>query len=131
MSKEQKDIVTEINVEETQNKQSFEANVETSFFYTLDKFINSLDNNVIFYDIQKKYENINLSNNDTAIKKSLALFLDDEKFVNSILKKYNITIFDLFKILYTKYNSLFKGPYIKKIKKIITDKKYENNGIRL
>lgn len=131
MSKEQEDIVTEINIGETQNKQSFESNVETSFFYTLDKFINSLDNNSIFYDIQKKYENINLSNNDTVIKKSLALFLDDEKFVNSILKKYNITIFDLFKILYTKYNSLFKGPYIKKIKKIITDKKYENNGIRL
>lgn len=126
MSKEQENITPE-----TQSAQSFEANVETSFFYTLDKFINSLDNDVIFYDIQKKYENINLSNNDTAIKKSLALFLDDEKFVNSILKKYNITVFDLFKILYTKYNSLFKGPYIKKIKKIITDKKYENNGIRL
>ena len=131
MSKKQENIATEINIEETQNKQSFESNIETSFFYTLDKFINSLDNNSIFYDIQKKYENIDLSNNDTVIKKNLALFLDDEKFVNSILKKYNITIFDLFKILYAKYNSLFKGPYIKKIKKIIADKKYENNGIRL
>jgi hypothetical protein len=46
MNNEQENIISE-----TQNTQSFETNVETNFFYTLDKFINSLDNNKIIFEI--------------------------------------------------------------------------------
>ena len=104
--------------------QSVESSVDTSFFYTSDKYINSLDNERIFLTIQSRYSEINANNTDSTIKKNIAFFLNDEQFVQYILDYYGLTIYDLFKLLYKQYGSLFKGPYIKKIKKVLANKQY-------
>lgn len=110
--------------QETESIKTLESNVDTSFFYTNDKFINSFDNVEIIAAIQNRYKNLNEQNSDSVIKKEIVHFLDDEKFVEHILNFYNITIFDLFKIIYKQYSSIFKGPYLKKIRKTLSDKKY-------
>ena len=104
--------------------QSFEYNVDTSFFYTSDKFINALDNEAIISQIQKKYPDLSDKSTDSVIKKNIVKFLDDEQFVESVLEFYNLTIFDLFKLFYKLYGAVFKGMYLVKIRKVISDKKY-------
>ena len=95
------DIVIEEAESQTANPNStLEYNVETSFFYTSDKFINAIDNDNILKEIQKKYPDLSEKNTDGAIKKNIIKFLDDEQFVESVLNFYNLSIFDLFKLLY-------------------------------
>ena len=50
--------------------------------------------------------------------------LNDVDFIESILSFFNITIYDLFKVLYNKFGSLFKGQYLKKVKSVIDGKRY-------
>lgn len=127
--KQLKKVVKQENISENDQGQnvsssSVEYCVETSFFYTSDKFINSLDNDSIMHTIQSKYENVHVDNTDSIIRKNIVLFLNDESFVEYILQHYNITILDLFKLLYQQFSSLFKGPYLKKIRKTISNKRY-------
>lgn len=122
------EVETTIEIEETTTEtvtnQGLESNVETSFFYTNDKFINQMDDNVFYDLIISKYPNLNLSNADTILKKTLAQFLEDEEFVEYILEFYNISIYDLFKVLYRMYGALFNTLYSKKIRSIIETKNY-------
>lgn len=104
--------------------ESFEYNVDTSFFYTNDKFINALDNDAIISQIQKKYPDLSDKSTDSVIKKNIVKFLDDEQFVESVLEFYNLSIFDLFKLFYKLYGAVFKGMYLVKVRKVISDKKY-------
>lgn len=128
MKQIKKDVKQEDISENSQNQNvsssSLEYNVETRFFYTSDKFINSLDNDSIMRTIQSKYENVHVDNTDSIIRKNIVFFLNDESFVEYILQHYNITILDLFKLLYQQFSSLFKGPYLKKIRKTISNKQY-------
>ena len=52
------------------------------------------------------------------------MMLDDSDFVEHILAFFNFTIYDLFKLMYNKFGSLFKGPYLKKVKSAIDGKRY-------
>lgn len=62
-------------------KSSFENDIDTSFFYTNDKFINTLDNDVVISEIQKKYPELSSKNADGIIKKHLTYFLEDEEYI--------------------------------------------------
>lgn len=111
--------------------QSFEHIVDTSFFYTSDKLINSLDNDVIISQIQKKYPDLSDKSTDSVIKKSIIEFLADEQFVESVLEFYSLSIFDLFKLFYKLCGAaVFKGMYLDKIRKVISDKKYASVSAR-
>ena len=118
----------ELDVLEQEEPQStnsqLEYNVETSFFYTSDKFINAIDNDNILKEIQKKYPELSDKNTDGAIKKSILKLLDDDKFVEQLLEYYNLSVFDLFKLLYKMFSSVFKGMYLVKVRKTIAGKKY-------
>ena len=52
------------------------------------------------------------------------MMLDDSDFVEHILAFFNLTIYDLFKLMYNKFGSLFKGPYLKNVKSAIDGKRY-------
>ena len=112
------------------DSKTFESAVDTSFFYTSDKFINSLDNNEIIKKIQTKYPNLSIKSTDSVIKKNILHFVEDEKFVESILDYYSLNIFELFKILYSKYSPIFKGMYLTKLRKILQNKKYADANRR-
>lgn len=118
------------DIDATKPKNTFENDVETSFFYTNDKFINALDNETIIKEIQKKYPDLNEKNTDGIIKKNIVRFLEDEKYVNTILEFYNLTIFDLFKMLYKSFSTIFKGMYLVKIRNAISNKKYVKLPVR-
>lgn len=115
---------SEANAQAQSSTASFEADVQHSFFYTDSKFIEQLDNTDIMAAILKRYPFLGQEQTDSVIKKNLILFLNDDKFVEYIIDYYNISIYDLFKLLYGQFGSIFKGPFLKKVKNTIDGKKY-------
>lgn len=95
-----------------------------SFFYTNDKTLNDLDTQDIVISISRKYPDFNPSNDDSLVKKTFKEILDNDQFMEYILTFYNINIFDLFKILYRNFSSIFKGQYLKKIRDQLATKTY-------
>ena len=109
---------------EDKNNIAFESKVNTSFFCTNDRAFERIDNNEIFQYISSQYENLNQSNEDAIIKKTIIVMLNNENFISNMLDYYGITIQDIFKILYGQYSGIFKGPYLKKIRGIVESKHY-------
>jgi len=58
--------------------QAVDTAVENSFFYTNDKFINSLDTEDVMAYAKEHYPNLSTSSTDTMIKKSLNAMLDND-----------------------------------------------------
>ena len=104
--------------------ESLETAVNSSFFYTNDKALDTIDNAEILKTITAKFEGLSTDNTDSVIKKALIEFLQNERYVTKILKFYHITIFELFKLFHKNYASIFKGPYLKKLKKELENKSY-------
>ena len=112
------------NEEQQLGTGAFETDVETSFFYTSDKFFNKLDDTEIFNTLCEQYPQLQ-SEEDSALKKAFIQLLNDESFVEQVLSYYNITVYDFFKLIYSQYSSIFKGPYLKKIKSELASKRYK------
>ena len=102
MKKKKKESNQEISLAAEQEEESFcndriastfESSVESSFFYTNDKFIIQLDDAEIFKSVQAKYPQLNSTNDDSVIKKQIAAFLDDDEFVQQLMNFYGCTIF--------------------------------------
>ena len=108
---------------------AFESDVETSFFYTSDKFFNKLDDIEIFNTLCEQYPQLQ-SEEDSTVKKTFIQLLNDELFVEQVLSYYNITIYDFFKLIYSQYSSIFKGPYLKKVKSELASKRYKMQSRR-
>lgn len=51
-------------------------------------------------------------------------FLADSKFMEGLLKKYSMTIFDFFKFLFRMDSSIYKGNFVQKVQKVISHRKY-------
>ena len=109
---------------EQEGQQTIESVVNQSFFYTSDKFFDQIDANEIKASIIKTYPKLSTDNTDSVIKKTLIEMLNNEDFMTGLLNFYNITIFELFKILHTTYSSIFKGTYLKKVKANLSGKSY-------
>lgn len=103
---------------------SFESDIQHTFFYTDNKFFENLDTKEIMKTILKKYPLLSQEQTDVIIKKQIVLFLNDVSFIEYLMEFYNLTVYDLFKILYKQYGSIFKGPFLKKIKTQLDGKKY-------
>ena len=52
------------------------------------------------------------------------MFLNDATFIEYLMEFYNLTVYDMFKILYMSYGSIFKGPFLNKVKNQLAGKKY-------
>lgn len=122
------DIISDCKIEEIKiTNHSLDSNVETSFFYTNDKFINSIDNIDIITVILEKYPSLNGQNTDSVLKKTIIQILEDDEFIEYILNYYNMSIYDFFKVLYKQFGTIFSGIYLKKVKKTIENKNYAKN----
>ena len=76
--------------------------------------------------IQVKYPNfMRYDTNDVETKKTLIALFQDKPFVDEFLKFYNISIQEFFKFIFRNEMSVFKGPYISKVSKILKDAGYE------
>ena len=128
-----KQAQTQEQASESSNEQisssAFESDVETSFFYTSDKFFNKLDDIEIFNTLCEQYPQLQ-SEEDSTVKKTFIQLLNDELFVEQVLSYYNITIYDFFKLIYSQYSSIFKGPYLKKVKSELASKRYKMQSRR-
>lgn len=123
--KEQTEVVKEESELLTQCD-TIESAVNSSFFYTNDKAFEALDNAEILNAIIVDFQGLSTENSDSVIKKALIELLQDEAYVIKTLKFYHITIFDLFKLFHRNYASIFKGPYLKKLKRELENKSYVN-----
>ena len=122
-SSAEEDIVKKSN--EAQNEiNSFETCADNSFFYTNDKFIDSLDYSDILAAMSRKYPSLNVTSSDVAVRQGLVELLRDSPYMHTLLSKYNLTIFDFFKILYKYFGGIFKGAFLKKVKKELEGKSY-------
>ena len=108
----------------TPNIGAFESTVNTSFFCTNDRAFEKIDNIEILQSMTNQYENLSQTSEDSVIKKTIVIMLNNESFMNGIMEYYNIGIQDIFKILYQQYSGIFKGPYLKKIRGILEEKQY-------
>lgn len=104
--------------------ESIESAVNNSFFYSNNKIFEQMDVLEILAHITKKYPNFSTENKDSVIKKALIEIINDDEFIKNILKQYDISLFDLFKMFYRNYSSLFKGQYLKKLKLKLETKSY-------
>lgn len=127
-----RDAKTEIKDEaEIQGStETIESAVNNSFFYTSDKFFDQLDQADILESVIQQYPGFSTDNDDSTIKQTLVQILDDDAFMTKTLRYYNITIFDFFKMLYKNYASIFKGPYLKKIRHEVEAKAYSRLRLR-
>lgn len=125
--KEAKKAQSEVVKEETElltQCDTLESAVNSSFFYTNDKAFDALDNDEILKSIVADFSGLSTENTDSTIKKALIELLQNETYVTKTLTYYHITIFELFKIFHKNYASIFKGPYLKKLKKELENKSY-------
>ena len=125
--KEAKKAQSEVVKEETEllsQCDTLESAVNSSFFYTNDKAFDALDNTEILKSIIADFGGLSTENTDSTIKKALIELLQNETYVTKTLTYYHITIFELFKIFHKNYASIFKGPYLKKLKKELENKSY-------
>lgn len=119
------EITSEISESGSKNSiTSFEADVQHTFFYTDSKFFTSLDTNEIMSTIIQRYPLLSQQSTDSVIKKQIIVFLNDATFIEYLMEFYNLTVYDMFKILYMSYGSIFKGPFLNKVKNQLVGKKY-------
>lgn len=97
---------------------------KTSFFWTNDRFIESMDDKNIIEKIQTKYPALAPNKDEQEQKKQIVQLVNDKEFVEELFKWYSIDEFDLFKLMYQYFGNVFKGPFLKKIKLEMRDKTY-------
>lgn len=118
------DTNTETNSQTQDITASFEADIQHTFFYTDNKFFASLDNKEIMSAILQKYPLLCQDQTDAVIKKQIVAFLNDSVFIEQLMEFYNLTVYDMFRVLYTQYGTMFKGPFLKKVKSQLDGKQY-------
>lgn len=74
--------------------------------------------------ILQKYPMLGQDQTDAVIKKQIVIFLNDVDFIEQLMEFYNITVYDMFKVLFKQYGSIFKGPFLKKVKTQLDGKNY-------
>lgn len=118
------DLVEESSEKKNGGYGAFEASVETSFFYTSDHIINAMDDEAIMRHIAAKFPNLSQNSTDGVLRKEIVAFVNDKDFVAETLKFYNLSVFDLFKLLYKNFSTIFKGPFLKKLRDELRYKRY-------
>ena len=108
------------------NSNDLDFNVDDyrSFFYTNDKQIKKMDDSFVISLITEKYPDFIQSNKESALKQAFMLFLSDSNHVKYILDYCDITIHDLFKIVYRSYPFLFNTCFTNKVHHVIIHRCY-------
>lgn len=128
--KENNDIVVDneedIIQKNNESYQVLETSIGSNFFVNNDEMFDAIDNPEILKFIIKEYPSLHQNSSDTIIKKTLLQLLNNEDFMLVVLERYNMNIFDFFKILFKCYSSIFKTSFLKSLKQHVYNKKYVN-----
>ena len=108
------------------NSNDLDFNVDDyrSFFYTNEKQIRKMDDSFVISLITEKYPDLVQSNKESVLKQAFMLFLSDSNHVKYILDYCDITIHDLFKIVYRSYSFLFNTCFTNKVRNAIIHRCY-------
>lgn len=88
----------------------------TTFFFTNDKQIESIDDAAILTTIQSKYPYIAFDIAEADVKKQIIQLVNDRMFIQTLFERFDMTIYDLFTLFSKYFGGLFKGSFLKKIK---------------
>ena len=104
------------NQQPTIQTEQFNNTIDTLFFYTNDKQVNSIDDAEIIQYIIMSYPEFIQQTKDSQLKKIFLEMLDNKQFILKLLEQFDLTIYDFFKLIYKNYSSLFNALFIKKVK---------------
>ena len=99
-----------------------------NFFYVNDGFISRFEDDVILKYIRDKFPGFDPGRGrESALRNSVIAMLKDSDFMQRLLERYSLSIFDFFKFLFRMDSSIYKGSFIHKIQKTINRKKYASS----
>ena len=79
--------------------------------------------------MRRKYpEFMRSGDSETKVRRSIQHMLEDQEFVNEVMKLFDITVFDLFKIFFRADPAVFKKPFLQALHKQIARKSYYPKG---
>ena len=112
---------------ESSKKKSKPAEAKITFFYTNDKYFNQMDDKLIVASIQQKYPLFmknGVSEND--LKQVIVEIIQDRKFVDGLMDFYNLSMHEFFKFMFRRETSVFRGPFLNKLHKVLRECGYTN-----
>ena len=115
---------------ETQTAAELDFNTEdyNGFYYTCDKQIRKMDDAFIMSKVIEKYPDFAPSSGENFLKQVFMLIAKDTKFVNQLTKKYDITVHDLFSVVYRTYSFIFNQSFITKVQKLVSKRAYAKSA---
>jgi hypothetical protein len=111
-------------VDEEYVELEFNSSDYNSFYYTNDKQIRRMDDKFILSKIIEKYPDFSDKSCENLLKQVFMIIAKDSRLINGITKKYDISIKELFGIIYRNYSFLFNPCYVAKIQKLVKKSSY-------
>lgn len=100
------------------------ANANIDFFYSNKKFFDSYEDNDILEYIKSKYPEFT-SVYPNKYKECIIAMIQNKKFVEQLLCTYDMNIQQFFMFIFKNDISIFKGPFVAKVSKIINQMNYK------
>ena len=110
--------------EQNENELDFNSDDYNGFYYTNEKQIKKMDDSFIISKIIEKYPDFSDKNSENLLKQVFMIVVKDTKFINEITKKYDITVQELFGLIYRNYSFLFGACFITKLQKLVSRRSY-------
>lgn len=102
------------------------GDAQITFFYTNDKYFTQSDDCEIMKTLKEKYPRfMKDGQTDAELKQTIVAILQDKEFILEVLEFYNLNIQDFFKFMFRLDTTIFKGPFLAKLQKIVYACKYE------
>lgn len=102
----------------------FNSDDYNGFYYTNEKQIRKMDDEFIISKIIEKYPDFVSASSENLLKQVFMIVARDSKFIKELTERYDITVQELFSIIYRNYSFLFNNCYISKIQKLVTRRSY-------
>lgn len=97
-----------------------------NFFCTSDPFITKFDDKQIMAYVAQREPGIDDTPGSPAFKQAVVSFLSDGDFVELVMDEFDLSARDLLKFLFRIDPSVFKGMFMKKVKEIVSARRYFN-----
>lgn len=89
--------------------------------------VSAFEDEEIISLIQEKYPAFaNKKSDDQVLRKAIIYILNDSEFMEEILDRYSMNVYEFFKFLYRTEPTLFKGQFVTRIQRALKDKSYAN-----
>lgn len=102
----------------------FNTDDYNGFYYTSEKQIRKMDDSFILSKLIEKYPDFVPSNAENLLKQTFIAITRDSKLINDVVEFCDITVHELFSVIYRNYSFIFNGSFISKIQKLVSNRSY-------